>query len=296
MLYIKRLLTVLLPVVLLCGCGCVKENTNSESADLPEKSITVNGRVFTVEEIKEGIGKTLNNILYYSNNLIWLDKESILHKNLEYDLFYIPSIYDGTEKADYFHGLICLVITNVLNPYPSGSDPQLCVYGIGIKKWGLQSDFFYGGRTEKEKPYFLPTSGDFGETAVFLGSHSIRIDEIKTPKHEQMDDTWKESVKKEVQLYMDNSDTLADITFMSPGKYNVYIMGFFESDDDTYIYFENENGDIYRGLYYFIHNVSKHTESWPADLNHVERAEGADIDVFERVRANAVLSFEVIKK
>ena len=295
MLYIKRLLTVLLSVVLLCGCGCVKENTNSESADLPEKSITVNGRVFTVEEIKEGIGKTLNNILYYSNNLIWLDKELILHKKLEYDLFYVPSIHDNTKNADFYHGMIYLVITNVLHPYPSGSDPQLCVYGIGIKRWGLQSHFFYASRTEKEKPdAFL--IAEKRETAIFLGSHSIRIDEIKTPKHEQMDDTWKESVKKEVQLYMDNSVTLADITFMSPGKYNVYIQGFSESDDDTDIYFENEDGDIYRGLYYFIHNVSKHTESWPADLNHVERLEDAGTFAFEKVRANAVLSFEVIKK
>ena len=95
---------------------------------------------------------------------------------------------------------------------------------------------------------------------------------------------------------MDNSVTLADITFMSPGKYNVYIQGFSESDDDTDIYFENEDGDIYRGLYYFIHNVSKHTESWPADLNHVERLEDAGTFAFEKVRANAVLSFEVIKK
>ena len=32
MLYIKRLLTVLLFVVLLCGCGCVKENTSERTA------------------------------------------------------------------------------------------------------------------------------------------------------------------------------------------------------------------------------------------------------------------------
>lgn len=295
MLYIKRLLTVLLSAVLLCGCGCVKENTNSESADLPEKSITVNGRVFTVEEIKKGIEYTFNYNLYYHDGFAHMKKEQILNNTLEYDLFYLPC----KKKYDYvYYDKIFLILTNVPYPFPSGQEPEVCIKGININKRGMQSEFCNQGGICKEKPYSFLKSDDYDETAVFLGSHSIRIDEIKTPKHEQMDDAWKEVVKKEVQLYIDNSDTLAPEENWAPGKYNVYIRGFSESDDDTRIFFESENGDIYFATYYSIHFIAKHTDIKPANLSYrvLEQWPELGHHSFNQVRANAVLSFEVIKK
>lgn len=81
------------------------------------------------------------------------------------------------------------------------------------------------------------------------------------------------------------------------GNYTVYVQKFFESDKDTSILFEYENGDIYMGDYYFIHEVSGEN---PADLNKVELYEYSDEETFkkyiEKVRLDPAVSLEYTVK
>jgi len=81
------------------------------------------------------------------------------------------------------------------------------------------------------------------------------------------------------------------------GKYFIYVQGFSESDLDTRVFFEHEDGKVYWGRYLFVHdNDGKRS----ADLHKVELDEYYADDGFqlmlERIRQNSALSFEYSKK
>ena len=77
----------------------------------------------------------------------------------------------------------------------------------------------------------------------------------------------------------------------------MYVQGFFKSDKDSVIIFENENGNIYMGYYYFIHEIAKDK---PADINKVELVSDSDKKhlkaYLEKIHTNAAISMEYTLK
>lgn len=264
-----------------------------ETQNLSDKYITINNKIFSVEEIKNGIKNTLNSVLYYYGNddtsdYLTSNKNIILKKDLKYELYFKPN---SNNKADafIFPPKIYFAITNIQHPLSSPDNILLYEFGIDVTEWGLRSEFSYQGNTTKGKPYSF-----IGDDTIYLGSHTMRIDEIKKPEHEEMDDEWKKKAHKAIQLYMDKNDFYADKDDnLEPGKYHVYIQKFSKSDKDSTIIFKNQNGIIYVGYYYFVHDIS---DDNAADLNGVELVETANEKAFqiylERVCSNPALEME----
>ncbi len=278
-------------LILLCGCqdisGPIKDSTDS---------VTVNGESFSIEEINKGIKETFNTVLYNHGyhdviNYLPLNKNIILKKDVDYEL-YFESYNDGFE-AIAFPPKIYLVITNIQHPLSSEESPQLYVFGINITEWGLCSDFSYQGHvSQKEMNSFS------GRNVVHLGSYTMRIEEIMIPAYETMDDDWKEKVEREIRLYMDENNFYSNKDEnLEPGNYHIYVQKFLKSDKDSIIIFEHENGSIYTGFYYFVHEVSG---NHPADLNKVSLIESDDEESFkvyiEKVRSDPALNMEYVVK
>lgn len=279
--------------MILCVCQDSEQNKNIESQNLSDKYITINNKVFSIEEINEGIRNTFNNVLYYNgnddtSNYLTSNKNIILNKEIKYELYFEPNSNDGTNSF-VFPQKIYFVITNIQHPLSSAEKSQLYVFGIDITEWGLRSDFSYQGHTPQEEPYSF-----INNKTVHLGSQTLHIDEVQKPEHEEMDDEWKKKAQKAIQLYMDKNDFYADKDDnLEPGKYHVYVQKFSKSDKDSTIIFKNQNGIIYVGYYYFVHDISADNA---ADLNGVELVENANEKAFQiyldRVRSNPALEME----
>ena len=263
-----------------------------------QKPILVNGRLFSVDEINAGIKDTFNCVLYLhgeNSTSNWIDsnRNIILNKDVEYELFLIVDP-EAKGRSHTNQSLLILVIKNFFHPFTPDGKPRVYVMGIRINEWGVQSTFhtYWGSILEEALEYYK-------ENGLYLGSYIMRIDEIVKPNFEIMDSEWEDCVERELRLYMDeNPKTFKDggnvmVGTLDSGKYTVYVERFFESDIDSYIIFEHENGDIYRGFYYFIHDCSGIIS---ADLNKVRLVEEQDSDYFrdymEKVRSDPAISFE----
>ena len=253
----KLFFVICIFVVFLTACQEAKTETPA--------SITVNETVFTVEQINDGIKEVFNKQLYYNGAYVDSDiinnKKLVLNKTLTYELFFAPSGAYGPAKI-YF------AITNVEHPLSTPSESFLYEFGIDITELGLCSEFSYIGRVLQGQNYNFVK-----ENTVSLGSHSLTITSVEEPKIEQMSEEWKTKAEKAIRLYMDENDFCSNKEENLPsGKYTVYVEGFRESDTNSVIVFENENGVVYSGYYYFVHHVSDNA----ADLNHVEPIGNSD--------------------
>ena len=80
---------------------------------------------------------------------------------------------------------------------------------------------------------------------------------------------------------------------LRPGNYHVYVQGFDPADVDSIIAFEHEDGTIYFGHFYFVHNS---VPNRPADLNHVSIPEYSTQEdsakILEKIRSCAAISME----
>ena len=246
-----------------------------------ESTIEVNGRLFAIEEINKGIQDIFNCQLYlYSNdftsNYIYHNSELLLHNDVEYELYYDPYLNDWPDPI-YCPIKVYIVITNFMHPLSTVETPLLYWFGIGINEWGLQSYFYYQGREPEGNPVIM-----YGNELIHLGSYTMRFEEIVVPPFEKMGDEWVEKTKYEIRMYMDlvskcpDTNDLTD-RILASGNYQIYVKKFFRSDADSVIIFVHEDGHVYTGIYYYVH---ENTGLHPANLNHVELEDLCDIESF----------------
>lgn len=270
-------------LIILCGCQHSKDQAESSYIPVDEEEtssitlIEMNGKSFSLEEMNSQIENTFNNVLYLHGTILWLG--DILNQNVKYDLYYEPNSKSGPE-AFVNAPKIYLIIAS---PQINQKENKELVIGIDVTEWGLRSGFSYQGLIS------LDQTDDFVEGMDFLGSFSMHIDKIIPPKYQTVDSDWQKKMKNAIQLYMDDENLNQGLP---EGNYTVYVQKFFESDKDSSILFEHENGDIYIGDYYFIHEVSGEN---PADLNKVELYEYSDESFkkyVEKVRLDPAVSLE----
>jgi len=263
----------------------------TDEAPSYENPFAINGRLFSIEEINTGIKDTFNNQLYLYGYVGGLIKNDLPY-DIEYELYFDPSHYGYDERYPFSRPKTAfLVVTNMLHPLPMEEIPPLYVYGINVTEWGLRSDFYYSNTyTTIEKPLIF-----FNSELVYLGSYTVRIDEIAKPQYEIMDSEWIENTKNEIRMYMDE-DVFSEYNIekeLEPGGYHVYVKKFFKSDVDSTIIFEHENGNIYTGWYNYVH---ENTGVYPANLNHVELVDNLNEESFktflEKVREDPALCIE----
>ena len=245
-----------------------KSTEESEVADEIPTSIMVGNREFSVDEINAGIINVFNNELYYhgdheESEYMYHNKNLVLNQNIEYELYYSP--FTGDSQDLQLYGCeILLVMPEIEHPLSQPDDIQIYQFGVGIREEGMGSGFSSGYRTYKDTyKSFLLERG-----YVYLGRHSMCIEEIVPPVYEEKSEEWKNNTEKSIQLYMDENDFYSDENKnLKPGKYKVYVKNFTKVALDSWIIFEHENGDVYYGIYYNIHNQWPNS---PANLNHVE--------------------------
>lgn len=276
----KILCLMVVAISLLMLNGCNNANSCDVNSAPTLDSIKVGNQSVTIEEINDGIKTAFNQRLYY--NKAWGNGQ-FLNKILTYELFFTPNIQAAAQPQIY------MVITNVTHHLSTVQEPLLYTFGINITEHGLQSEFCLEGHVPETEGH----TNWLKEGASYLGSHSIIIDEIVEPKHEVMSDQWKLRAEAAILLYMDGNNFYAEKSKnLQPGKYSVYIQGFSESDVDSIIVFEHEDGRVYMGKYYFVHSI---TAGQPADLNHVALVENIDTDFMaylSKIRLNAALIIE----
>ena len=190
---------------------------------------------------------------------------------------------------DYNSSYAVLLFNNLEHPLSTKEEPKYCMFGIAFTKYGIESTFYaYGARDPDDFAYYTEECN-----AEYLGRYSMCITEITKPQHEQMSDEWKQLAEDAIKQYIAEEDVVGNKHYpLEPGKYCVYIKGFSEADQDTTIYFEHEQGKIYEGFYYFVHNISKDR---PADLNHVRpyfEPSERDETMLKKIRENAALVIE----
>ena len=283
--------------VLHSSCQKVIDATRDDTQIFADVQVTVNGRSFSIEEINAGIKDTFNSVLYFygdndTGEYLFSNKNLVLHKDLEYELYFYKSNFD-TVASDIFNPpRVFLVITNIQHPLSTENNPLLYELAIDVTEWGLRSYFHSEGHTPKMEAYVY-----YGVELVYLGSYTMRIDEIVEPPFEVMNDEWKENTKSELRLYMHKNDFYVGKPedSLEPGYYHVYVQKFFKSDMDSIVIFEHENGNTYWGFYYFVHENSG---SYFANLNKVRLAEDVGNESFdayiEKVRANSAVSMEYL--
>jgi len=281
-------LLLLVLLMLLTGCrGNVPSGTVASTGDTPTTTqsaqikITAKGREYSVEEIQEGILKAFNTEFYYAGNgHVHLNRNLILNKTLNYDLVFVDH-----EFLPY----VLLIVNNLEHPLSTEEEP-LYSFGIAFSEQGMEEKFYtIGTVTRTELTYMTEVRGE-----TYLGSYSLHITEIVKPQHEQMSEEWKQRAEAAIRRYMDKNDFSSEKEKnLEPGKYHVYIKGFSKGDVDSVIVFEHENGNVYEGGYYFVHDIS---ETLPADLNHVELVEDPSDSYYkkwlDKVRENAALHME----
>ncbi|MBR4016486.1 MAG: hypothetical protein IKK11_01560, partial [Oscillospiraceae bacterium] len=264
---------------LMVGCNAGKKpSQGSDETTAHLEKITVNNKVFSINEINNGIRDVFNTQLYYYPDGLL---NQFAYKQIEYDLY-----FSSRQVTPLSFPLVYIFVTNVEHPLSTEQSPRLYRFGVCMTEYGLQSYFYESGA------FFISPQEKWGtcppEGTKYLGHYSMDLSRITQPIHEEMTDQWKQGVETSVRLYMDNNNFYReDSKNLQEGKYNVYIQGFSQSDVDSTIIFEHENGQVYQGRYYFVHEVA---EGKPADLNHVERIEDVDaayIEYLDKLKKNA---------
>ena len=292
---VRCFVLILVLSLLLSGCKRVEQSERQNEVDSFVEYVTINGENISVDHLKDGIKNTFNNILYYHGDnetspFIIGNKKLMINKEIEYELYFVPA-KEADAVLDSDLPMVYFILTDFYYPASTEEEPLLYDFAIPINNFELSSDFYYmGGIKEGEKDDF------FTKDSIYLGKHSLRIDEITVPEHEKMSEEWKNKAKEAIGLYMQENDFYSTKEEnLLPGKYHVYIQGFSKSDEDSIIIFENENGCVYRGFYYFVHDVYY---EGPADLNKVEIVEdeysqGKAFQTYlSKVKANAALEME----
>lgn len=265
----KALIIILMIALFMCGCqrnepsetvASTGDNdtttlstaeTNPSSAQI---EITAKGKDYSIEEIRQGILKAFHTEFYYAGDTsLHLNSQLILNKTLTYDLVFVD---------DPWVPYVLLIVSNLEHPLSTEEKPFYS-FGISFSEQGMEEKFYtFGTATQEELAFMTEERG-----CAYLGNYSLHISEIIKPQHEQMSNEWKQMAQTAIQRYMDENDFYPEEEKnLEPGKYHVYIQGFSKGDTDTIIIFEHENGNVYEGYYYFVHDIS---EELPADLNHV---------------------------
>ena len=268
----KRMILMILLIMALALSGCGGKNTeqSSKTPSTPD-FIQVNGKTVSVEEINSGIKAVFcNNLYYYPEGHL----KPFFNTTVEYELFFLENSKELSK--------IYMVVTNMEHPKSTENSPRLYMFGISITEKGLQSDFYAQGDISPQDTSFL-------EKMTCMGHHTMKIGEILPPTYETVSEEWKQRAERAIRLYMDNNDFYSENGRNLPaGKYNVYIKGFSESDVDSTIVFEHEDGSVRTGQYYFIHSIPAET---PADLNHVA-LETIDTAYLDKLKENAAFHME----
>ena len=181
-----------------------------------------------------------------------------------------------------------LCVNNMEHPLSTEEEPKI-MFGVAFSDYGMAEEFCtFGATSEEEFENIVDSRG-----TVYLGKHTMCIGEISKPEHEQMSAEWVQAAKSAIRLYMDKNDFHYEAEKnLAPGNYRVYVKGFSKGDTDSRIIFEHENGSLYEGLYYFVHDISQDSV---ADLNHVALVSEPDEAYMQRlakVRENAALIME----
>jgi len=273
-----KILLLITSLIVLSGCANNSAYHSGISNSAPG-TIQACGRSFSVEDINAGIMDAINNTLYYQQDETFYN---FLNAPLEYELFYDPNHgYPGPEV--YF------IIANSLHPLSTAESPMLYRLGITITDNGLQSYFSridYISSSEDISAYSV-------EGGTYLGHHTALLNNILTPVHEEISEQWKFSAEEALRRYMDENDFYGDKHKNLPkGNYSIYIKGFSKADTDSVVIFIHEDGHVYEGRYYFVHEIS---EDSTATLNHVELVENVDasyLEYLKKVQHNAALCME----
>lgn len=260
--------------LLISGCNTI-DAESSETSPCLEK-ITVDNRTFSVEEINNGIRNVFNTVLYYHTNG---QLHQFVNKPIEYELYF-------SSKQETSFPQVHIIITNAEHPLSSVQLPKLYKFGVRLTEYGLQSDFCEQSYVEPQEDWSVYLT----DQTVYLGHYSMDASQITQPMHEEVSDQWKQHAEAAIRLYMNKKDFYSeDSKNLQEGKYNIYIQGFSESDVDSTIIFEHENGQMYLGQYYFVHDIA---EEKAADLNHVELIKDIDAECMEyldKLKQNAAL-------
>lgn len=283
----KRNVFAVLLVIMMLLTGCRGNIPSTPTEDNPTTTlsaqikITAKGREYSIEEIQEGILKAFNTEFYYAGDYdVPMNRNLVLNKTLNYDLVFVDH---------EFQPFVLLIVNNLEHPWSTEEEP-LYKFGIAFSEQGMEEKFYTMGTATRTELTFM--TEERGET--YLGSYSLHITEIVKPQHEQMSEEWKQQAEAAIRRYMDKNDFHYEKEEnLEPGKYHVYIKGFSKADVDSVIVFEHENGNVYQGLYYFVHDIS---ETRTADLNHVELVEDPGDSYYkewlDKVRENAALHME----
>lgn len=264
----------------------------SETEDEIPTSIMVWEREFSVDEINAGIKNLINNVLYYygdheDSDYMMYNKNLVLNQKIEYDLFYIPNTGDG-ENDKIWGGEILFVMPGIEHPLSQPDDVQIYGMSTRITEEGISSAYLAANRisTDRYKSLFD------NEEYIYLGRHSLYMEEIVPPVYEEKSEEWKRNVETGIQLYMDQNEIYGGESF-KPGKYKVYVMNFTKADCDSWILFEHEDGDIYYGIYYYV-NID--WPNSPANLNHVELKDEDRVEYsksyYEKLKEHAAICVE----
>lgn len=222
-----------------------------------EPKIVVGETAFTVDEINKQLRQAMSVMVYFSgaNKLSeFLDSPFYNYWNaslvdfIEYDLYYRPY----QETSPFITPAVILYERNIKPQENSGR----IGWGFTLTKQGIQSYVSYHGG-DLDPSYYVETYGD-----SYIGRYTMDLGNVTKPTFETVTEDWTDSVRSEVCLYMDEN-----VYDMPKGKYQIYVKGFWESDTDSEIFFEYENGDVYHGSYNFVHYPQKDTI---ANVDHVE--------------------------
>lgn len=268
-------------IFLLNGCSQPSVYGNTNIPTLPS-FIEINNKSISVSEINDGLKDAFNTALYYHKDG---PIGAFLNKTVEYELFFISDTKTTLQPK------ISFVITNMEHPLSTEQNPLLYKFSIHATESGLQSYFCEQSYVRSQ----ANNSTSLAENADYLGNYSLYINKVERPKHEAMSSQWKKRAEEALQLYMERNDFYSEKENNLPkGKYSVFIQGFSKSDVDSTVVFAHEDGRVYLGQYYFVHDIH---DGEPADLNKVALVESADAHFAEylaRLRENAAVSMEYV--
>lgn len=277
-------LTILIALLLVCsfvGCKAAEmpketqpQGTQAPTESIPpsvQEKITVKGRAYSVEEIRQGILRAFHTEFYYApNDTPHLNRDIILNKTLNYDLVFVDDSLPH----------ILLIVNNLEHPLSTEEKPLYC-FGVAFSERGMEEKFYIFGTAGADTLAYMTELCE----EVYLGSYSLCISEIEKPRHEQMSEEWKQRAKTVLQQYMDTNKFSSETEKnLESGRYHVYIKGFAQSDTDTSVIFEHENGTVYESHYHFVHDATGGPS--PASIENISP------DCLEKIKLNA--AFEMV--
>ena len=277
----KYVLILFVFVYILNGCKGIGKYPNDDAGVVID-SVKVNNTNISVENINNEIMQVFNNALYYQPDGLF---SQFRDTPVEYELYFVPDSDVVSLPKIY------LIVTNKEHPLSDSQSSKRYKFGISLTENGLQSDFCEQSYVNVQSNW----STSVPEEAIYLGHYTMQINKIVQPIYEEMSDSWKRNAETAIRFYMDKNDFYSKKDKnLQPGKYKVYVRGFYESDADSVIVFEHENGSVYLGQYYFVHHIP---DGIPANLNHVELVKNADSEFEEylrRLKLTTVLHMEYV--